>query len=104
MRIHVSYNGTRYPYNPHDSPPSADHFVLDFRSVLPSLKVYKFDVPSNGGADTGRPPLVPTAYFAANEALARNLQSPRAVVSMLANPGRHIMSRSSYRANLIMDC
>lgn len=102
-RIHVSQDGSQHAYNPHDLPMSAEHFVANFRRVLPRLKVYEYDVPGKIDAETGRPSLVPVVSFAANEVLARNLRSPRAVASMLANPGGQIMSGSSCEANRIVD-
>lgn len=86
-----------HPYNPRDLPPSAVDFVAKFLTCLPRPKVHQHDVPGKIDANTGRPPLVPVACFAANEALAGNLQFPWALVFKLVRPGVHIMSRSSFR-------
>lgn len=103
-RIHVSHDGTHHPYNLHDLPPPADHFGALSRRVIPQLKLCEYDVAAGRiDADTGRLSVVPIVWIAANEVLARNLQSPRAVACMFANPGGPIMSRSSYEANRLMD-
>lgn len=94
-RIYMSHDGTHHPYNPHHVMPSADSFVANFIGVLSRLQVYEYDVPGKVDADTGRPSLVPFDCLAAKEVLARNLRSPRAVASMIADPRGHIMSRSS---------
>lgn len=89
-RVHSGRDGQNYRYNPNELPGTTDYFDRNIQQALPLLKIYECQVP--GKARSGVSSTIPVVAFAINQVHLNDLRSPRAVSTVLAKPGVHVMS------------